>query len=304
MAKWCYCIPAWPCPMAGGCSDVNAQDFKEKAFWLARAPGLHIGDEEVFRTAHAFRPGNEQAADLAARIKQEGYFQIAHDTGMNLKLMADTVRRFSADGISPVFAFLFDEFWAPFHALDALYGCILGGFGMLPHFWVWNVDPAKGDSGWNPHRDMGHVSLRPDGTPIAITTWIPLSEANPLNSCMYIVPAHADPVYGTPQDKEWRFDLPSIRALPAQPGDIFVWNQAVLHWGSRSSPRATESRVSMAFEFQRPDSPALGEPILQPGKVLPFETRLKLIARQLLQYRHMYRLDAQVEKLALELAAT
>ena len=25
----------------------------------------------------AFRPGNEQAADLSARIKDEGYFQIA-----------------------------------------------------------------------------------------------------------------------------------------------------------------------------------------------------------------------------------
>ena len=282
---------------------LNAQNFKDRNFWLARAPGLHIGDDQVFRNARAFRPGNEQAADLATRIRDEGYFQIAHDTGLNLALMADTVRRFSADGIAPVFAFLFDEFWAPFHALDALYGGILGGYGMLPHFWVWNVDPQKGDAGWNPHRDMGHVSLRPDGTPIAITTWIPLSDANPLNSCMYIVPAHADPVYGTPQDKEWRFDLPSIRALPAQPGDIFVWNQAVLHWGSRSSPRASESRVSMAFEFQRSDAPPLGDPILQPGKVLPFEARLKLIARQLLQYRHMYKLDPEVEKLALELTA-
>ena len=289
--------------MAGGCSDVlNAQQFKDRTFWLARAPGLHIGEDRIFREARAFRPGNEQAADLSARIKDEGYFQITHDTGLDLALMADTVRRFSADGIAPVFAFLFDEFWAPFHALDGLYGSILGGYGMLPHCWVWNIDPQKGDAGWNPHRDMGHVSLRPDGSPIAITTWIPLSEASPLNSCMYMVPAHADPVYGTPQDKEWRFDLPSIRALPAQPGEILVWNQAVMHWGSRSSPRAEQSRVSMAFEFQRSDSPAFAQPIIPPGQPLSFEARLKLIARQLLQYRHMYKLEPDIEKLALELA--
>ena len=281
---------------------LTVAELKDRDGWRARAPGLHIGEDAVFRDAKAFRPGNEQAADLSARIREEGYFQLHHDTGLNLSLMADTVRRFSAEGISPVFAFLFDEFWAPFHALDALYGSILGRYGLLPHCWVWNVDPRKGDAGWNPHRDMGHVSLRPDGSPIAITTWIPLSEANPLNSCMYMVPAHADPVYGTPRDKEMLFDLPSIRALPVQPGEVLVWNQAVLHWGSRSSPRAEASRVSMAFEFQRLDSPAFALPIIQPGKPLSFEDRLKLIARQVLQYRHMYRVDPEVEKLALELA--
>src|SRR6185503_2390352 len=122
--------------------------------------------------------------------------------GLDLGLMASTVRRLSAEGISPVFAFLFDEFWAPFRAMDGLFGGLLDEYGLLPHFWVWNVDPQKGDAGWAPHRDMGHAALRPDGTPITITTWIPLSEANPLNSCMYMVPAHADPVYGTARDKE------------------------------------------------------------------------------------------------------
>ncbi|MBA2588577.1 MAG: phytanoyl-CoA dioxygenase family protein [Alphaproteobacteria bacterium] len=281
---------------------LTVAQLKDRDGWRTRAPDLHIGEDAVFRDVRAFRPDHQQAADLGARIKDEGYFQIRHDTGLDLSLMADTVRRFSDQGISPVFAFLFDEFWAPFHALDALYGSILGGYGMLPHCWVWNVDPQKGDAGWNPHRDMGHVSLRPDGSPIAITTWIPLSEANPLNSCMYMVPAHADPVYGTPRDSEKLFELPSIRALPAQPGDVLVWNQAVLHWGSRSSPRAEQSRVSMAFEFQRTDSPAFAQPIIPPDKPLPFEARLKLIARQVLQYRHMYRVDRHVEQLALELA--
>ena len=39
-----------------------------------------------------------------------------------------------------------------------------------------------------------------------------------------------------------------------------------------------------------------------PGRPLSFGMRLKLIARQVLQYRHMYRIDPEVEKLALELA--
>ena len=96
--------------------------------------------------------------------------------------------------------------------------------------------------------------------------------------------------------------MTSVRALPAQPGDVLVWNQAVLHWGSRSSPRAAETRVSMAFEFQRTDSEPFAQPIIPPGTPLSFEMRLKLIARQVLQYRHMYKVDPAIEKLMLELA--
>jgi hypothetical protein len=280
---------------------MKAEDVRNIETWLARAPGLHIGGDAVRKALRAFRPTNSQAVDLDGRMRHDGYFQIAHDFGLDMAMMADTVRRFSAEGIPPVFCFLFDEFWAPFHAMDAAYGGILGPYGMLPDFWVWNVDPAKGESGWTPHRDRGAGSLRPDRRPLTLTSWIPLSEATPLNSCMYLVPAHADPTYGTPQENEWRFQLPAIRALPAKPGDVLVWNQAVLHWGSRTSQLATESRVSMAFEFQASDSKPFNTPILPRGEWVPFDVRLKLIAKQVLQYRHMYKVDPKIEAVAAEL---
>ena len=280
---------------------MKAEDIRSREAWLARAPGLHIGGDAVRQAVRAFRPSNSQAADLDGRLRDDGYFQLAHDFGLDLAMMADTVRRFSAAGIPPVFCFLFDEFWAPFHALDAMYGGLLGPYGFLPDFWLWNVDPAKGEAGWKPHRDRGHLALRGDGRPLSLTTWIPLSDATPLNSCMYVVPAHADPTYGTPHENEIRFELPAIRALPAKPGEILVWNQAVLHWGSRSSHRATESRISMAFEFQANDSKPFNTPILPPDKPVPFELRLRLIAKQVLQYRHMYKVDPQIEQVATEL---
>ena len=253
------------------------------------------------KAVRAFRPSNSQAADLDECLRDDGYFHLAHDFGLDLAMMADTVRRFSAAGIPPVFCFLFDEFWAPFHALDAMYGGVLGPYGLLPDFWVWNVDPAKGESGWTPHRDRGRMALRADGRPITLTTWIPLSDATPLNSCMYLVPAHADPTYGTPREHEYRFELPAIRALPAKPGEVLVWNQAVVHWGSRSSHRATESRISMALEFQANDSKPFNTPILSPNEPVPFDLRLRLIAKQVLQYRHMYRVEPQIEQVAAEL---
>src|SRR5581483_4001555 len=146
-----------------------------------------------------------------------------------------------------------------------LYRELLGGkYCFLPDFWVWNVDPAKGDAGWQPHRDKGRVALFDDGSPKSLTTWIPLSSSTPLNGCMYIVPAMHDMTYGTAEEANWKFDYSSIRALPGEPGDFFIWNQAVLHWGSKTSPRAKESRISIAFEFQRADIPAFNNPLIDP----------------------------------------
>ncbi len=237
-------------------------------------------------------------------LKDEGYFQASNSWFVDLKAMANLVRALTAENLSPVFGFLFDEFWVPFFQLHLLYQALLGDkYYFLPDFWIWNVDPRKGESGWRPHRDKGKMALFPDGSPKSLTTWIPLSSATPLNGCMYLVPAMSDPTYGTEDENKWEFEYSSIRALPGNPGDFFIWNQAVLHWGSKTSPRAAESRVSMAFEFQRADVNPFNTPLIEPLNLLTFEVRLKLVAKQLLQYRHMYKLDPPVERIAMELIA-
>ena len=275
---------------------ISAEQFSSPDYWSGLAPGLHIGDQNV--VARSFFATPEMVADFKGRLREEGYFQSRNDWWLDLPLMVRTVRNFAAADISPVFCFLFDEFWAPFHALEPLYRAFLGDYAMQPDFWVWNVDPAKGESGWLPHRDKGSVTLFPDGSPKSLTTWIALSPATPLNSCMYIVPANFDPDYATPREFDLQFSPPAARALPAEPGDFFMWNQAVLHWGSRSSARAAESRVSMAFEFQRADVAPFNMPLIEPGRHLSFSHRLWLISKQLLQYQHMYRLDPELEAFA------
>lgn len=283
---------------------MNSAEILNRDFWLSLAPPLHIEEPSVFENIAPVDVTPEQRRAMAELIRVEGYFQGGADWGVNLTTMATTVRTLADAGLSPVFAFLYDEFWLPFFKLHLLYADILGeNYQMLPDFWVWNIDPKRGDAGWQPHRDKGRVALREDGSPKSLTTWIPLSAATPLNSCMYLVPALLDPTYGTEAEDEWRFPFASVRALPAGPGDFFVWNQAVLHWGSQSSPRAPESRVAMAFEFQRADAPPFNTPLIPPLNVLPFEIRLKLIAKQVLQYRHMYSLDAAVEQTMFQLLA-
>ena len=76
--------------------------------------------------------------------------------------------------------------------------------------------------------------------------------------------------------------------MPTVVGEVFVWNHALLHWGSRASDRADLPRISMAMEFHRADLPADRQPLLRQDMCLTFEPRLALISMQIEQYRHMH----------------
>jgi hypothetical protein len=45
----------------------------------------------------------------------------------------------------------------------------------------------------------------------------------------------------------------------------------------------------------------MNPPLIRPNVLLPFEQRLKLIARQVLQYRHMYKVAPDLEQMMLKL---
>lgn len=269
-------------------------------FWQDLAPFLHIGHPEYHHVPVPSIP-EEQQLYLNQLIKQEGYIHGNIGTWhTSLAPIIATIQKLRALGFPPVFIFLYDEVWQLAYQLSSTISCLLGEqYWMLPDFWAWYIDPAHTEAGWKPHRDKGYHSLRADGSPSSLTAWIPLTPATPLNGCMYILPADRDPVYGTPNDMNWKIDYPSIRALPANPNEFFIWNQAVLHWGSRSSNRATEQpRISCAFEFQRQDIPAWNQPFITPNSFLNFNQRLNLIGKQLLQYQHMHPLSHVLSGLA------
>lgn len=270
--------------------------------WQAFAPHLHIGDPGLLPNARFFGLAEQQSAAARAQITQEGHFQICNlNWGLDIARMVETVRALTRAGVSPAFAFIYDEYWIPFRRLDPIIKSLLGPYALVPDFWAWDVDAARGESGWAPHRDRGAVSLFADGSPKSLTVWIPLTPATPLSSCMYVVPRGADPTYATSDEAEHRFLPQGIRALPALPGDVLIWNQAVLHWGSQASTLAAESRISVAAQFQRLDQPPMREPLLDPARVMPFETRLKLIVAQVMGYRNLYAVPPAIEKFALGL---
>jgi hypothetical protein len=274
-------------------------DFLSEAFWRGVFPELAIGDR-LQGEFHLNRLSPQTMATVEQRMRVEGYFQERDPQLVELAaLLSNAISRCVQLGIPPVFIFLFDEAWMAFFRQHGTLSAFLGPqYQVLPDFWAWHVDPRAGQAGWRPHRDKGRSALAPDGSPLSLTVWMPLTEATPLNGCMYVLPANRDPVYGSENEANWQVDFPSIRALPGQPGDWLCWNQAVLHWGAQSSPFATQPRMSMALEFQRADVQPFNTPLLGTLPVLNFESRLRLVAKQILQYQHMYPLPEPMQRFA------
>lgn len=286
--------------MSAAAPAQSLNDWTSADFWRDFGRGLRIEDKPFLTNLSIFQLDMDTGNGLAGLVRQEGYFQLPpQDWNLPAAEMVDLVTRLDRAGIPCPFAFVFDEFWALSAKLYNIVSAVLGPECLrLPDFWVWFVDPARADSGWKPHRDKGHLALRADRSPKALTVWVPLTDATTLNGCMYILPADRDPTYGTPGDNQWKIDFPEVRALPADAGSILAWNQAVLHWGAHASPRAPHPRISVAFEFQAGDVEPFNQPLMAPLTTPLFPARLKLIAQQILQYEHMYPLAPDVKATA------
>lgn len=277
-------------------STISFAELCDKKFWQAQFPNLTM---EATASKSVTKP-HQDLERITARMLKDGYFGDSDAIIFrHTNAIAEGVKRCVAMGLPPVFVFLFDEPWECYHRLKPVLSHLLGDdYKLLPDFWAWHVDPQKAQSGWTPHRDKGYWSLAPDGSPLSLTVWMPLSDANPMNSCIYMVPAHLDPTYGTKRDAEHSMPPYAIRALPAKPGDYLCWNQAVLHWGSPSSEFATAPRISMALEFQRSNIGEFNSPLLPSDPYPDFNFRLRLIAKQILQYQHMYGFSQELRDLA------
>ena len=279
---------------------TDLQRFAEPDFWRTTAPTLHVDDCDFLLGDKPLRMTAPELKTLSAEVAKEGYTRFKpRRWTIDVAALAATIADLKARQIMPVFAFVFDEAWCLFREIRPYLAKMLGPeYRMLPDFWAWHVEASDRDGGWQPHRDKGGRSLFVDGRPKSMTTWIALSEATPENGCIYLVPADRDPAYNTAEDDQFKFGLGDIRALPCGPGTVLSWNQAVLHWGSRSSVRAKAPRISVAFEFQRGDVPPFNVPLLDPATPPPFATRLGLIAKQILQYQHIYPLSAEMKAFA------
>ncbi len=278
----------------------SLEQVNDPNFWLQLNPHFTItpaGSQDKIAPLPI-----EVTTEMMGYLRSDGYIQL--DNIISSKMVSNLrkgILALRAKGINPSFVFVYDEFWTISRQLSRLLTPVLGEtYQQLPDFWAWYLDPQREDAGWEPHRDRIHGEpIYPDGMPKSVTVWIALTDATPLNGCIYMLPAHLDDDYFNFKTRETNVNAHGIRALPASAGTLLMWNQRVVHWGGTSSSRTHEPRISMAIEFQRADVPPFNTPMIKaPEALLPFDIRLMLIAKQFSQYNHMYKLSPGLAELA------
>lgn len=280
------------------------EELNSKQFWLKLSDNQFKIEKEDENEGISIRKIADFKEDL---FKQEGYVHFENSLKLNFSKYTKLLETLHSLDLPCVFAFVYDEFWQIHNQLAAYVHHYLDKDArLLPTPWIWYVDAKKEKeildksknsdnqeletrsmfSGfYGPHRDKGKKSLFEDGSPKILSFWLPFTEANPLNSCIYLVPADRDPSYATEEENNWSFTRADIRAVPAKPGDILFWNEAIVHWGSRPALRDDlKPRISIGFEFVKSDFKDTCYPNYKFGYYPDFETRLAVIATQFRLY--------------------
>ena len=263
-------------------------------FWRTLSPGLAISDNPF--AALPFPP--PISADLSAayrdQLRSEGYFQTSPLLSeLTLKQMLQAIENVRNMGLPNMFALVYDVFFRALVQVGPVLSEALGeSWQLIPNFWVYYVEPTDHGKGFEPHRDAEYPNtLDEQGMPKVLTAWITVTEATPLNSCMYLLPRNRDSQYEEAIHNlktGWnQMQLQDLRALPTPAGTLSCWDQYVFHYGSRSSKRAPVPRVSIAFYCQRGDIAPVDDSLIPVPSRLDFKTRLGIICRGLRRYSYV-----------------
>ena len=179
------------------------------------------------------------------------------------------------------------------------------GSHRLPHrstIGAWFVEPSDSAAGWQPHRDNPVPPMTASGLPQTLTVGLPLTDATPLNGCMYALPAHLDEAFATgdfkiPPQVSVKV-LQNIRALPAPAGSLLAWNQSLLHRGARSSRMGGGPRCSLACEFQSAALPTGSKQLLRARDVPSCNARLGLLGHLLIKYERFQPISPAIRLIA------
>lgn len=269
--------------MGRGQLDQQLKKAVSVEYWRDLNPQLTVEQPPVGAVADL---GDELAppaiAEQLNRFGVEGYFHTeACFREPWVARIRDGIERVRAEGWHPTFAFVYDELWlvARAPAMRALLHALLGaGYQQRPRVWTYYVEPgstapsagsARGNrgSGWGPHVDAEEPIFAEDGRPKVLSIWIPLTDTDESNGCMYVVPHNLFngtsifarfPIPDTMASAEAVSLMHAARSLPARAGSILGWHQNLIHWGSISTSRARGPRISMAMEFQLRDAALTG----------------------------------------------
>lgn len=252
--------------------------------WAAIAGGDEIAPEVPATTArHAFT--SDELAGFRRSMREQAYFITGEvvTPAMRARLLGliDAVR---AHGLSETWATVFDAFWQTYRHIGlAMEACLGPDYRYVTGSYVFIVENKDGEAGWGKHRDLRfRRSLGADGLPEIMSSWVALTDATPLNSCLYCLPASRDPNYPANLAELAVPRVEDIECMAVRAGQVIGLNHALLHWGSRASARGAGRRVSFVIDTQRADVACFHHALIDPRQPLSFAQRAAYVAHVVL----------------------
>jgi hypothetical protein len=236
---------------------------------------------------HVWAPTEASLDRARAGLRSEGFFSLEGLLdGGEAGAMAGVIRRLHAQGIPPLFAYVFDAFWqVPARFAQALERVLGEPFDLLPDVWAWHVEP--GASGWPAHRGVYEHLRSERGAPGFLNVWIALTLADRDHAGMWVVPLPRDRAYPSAMQDHGAAEREGV-PLAAPPGTLLAWDANVLHWGGASLASAKEPRVSFSYTLRAAwlrDRRA-SEPVLPLAGPRTLRERLDLLAEMIDTYGH------------------
>ena len=300
-------------------SNCNRNEWGTAEFWRKICPGLTIGKNDVpVASSRVVQP--DEAEFCRQRLIDDGYATIDESlAGSSLinkllegvkSLQGDTNKKEKPVKFPASFILLFDETWELARiARKALKQSTHTSNDFNYDILAWYIEEA---GGFSPHRDRQpeHVlsSFHEDDMQAKfVTNWIALSNAQPENSCLYVIPKSRDPGYlngddGPDATDPMRRALPTkadyqhIRAVPRTPGQSLLFTHRIIHWGSqRDKTSKLPPRVAISFVCSDPsyEKPYIDPKYFTDTAIPPFHIRLLLVCAQLLIYYQRFDLPKE-----------
>lgn len=257
-------------------------------YWQQLCPQLAISE-----TTPLGKTGSHQQPELDPQkwstckttIAQDGYF--AYDAWFSsekIDRMAECFLQLERNGIHPVFAFVFDDFWQLLIDLKPLFSDLLGEYDSLPAVWSWFVRPET-QTAFPPHRDqVREVFIEDQDHLDYLTIWIPLTDLNHLTSSICVLPASLDPDYEDCTKNIRVENLQDVRSLQGQRGSVFCWTTQLAHWGTKQSEHGPP-RMSVGYYVKRSSAESMDDgPPINFNRPLPLRQRLAIIGQQIIDY--------------------
>jgi hypothetical protein len=282
----------------------NAIDVE---YWRELVPNLNLeGAQDRERYEDSIISAHHETM-ASTHLAAHGYFHMPPVLGTPfIEKMGSCVERLRVAGWPAVFSFVYDEFWGILRTpiLTRFLTRHLGArYVQTANIWIWRVDPQRRGSGWPPHVDSRDDAKR-------LTIWIPLTEANVANGCIYVIPQDHVPAslpscfrdWTSISRKELETILHGVRPLPALPGSVLGWSNRVIHWGGHALDASAGPRISIGAEFlHEATEPADSERPLSGAHVPSLPVRLRAIGQVILAYQNFEPLVHRYCKLAQKL---